>query len=143
MQTSRRFSIATHVLLCLRAFRDLKATSVFLAGSVNVHPVVVRNVLGRLKRAGLVAVAAGTGGARLAREPRAITLLDVYRAVEDHRDGLFAFHDHPNPRCPVGKHVRGILENHLRTAQRRLEASLAQTTLADIEKEWRTLRPKI
>ena len=142
MQTSRRFSIATHVLLCLRAFRNLKATSVFLAGSVNVHPVVVRDILGRLKRAGLAAVAAGTGGARLAREPRAITLLDIYRAVEDHRDALFSFHDHPNPRCPVGKHIRRVLGDHLRTAQRRLEASLAQTTLADLEKEWRALQPK-
>lgn len=142
MQTSRRFSIATHLLLCLRVFRDLKATSAFLAGSVQVHPVVVRNILGQLKRAGLAQVAAGSGGARLARAPKTITLLDVYRAVEDHRDGLFSFHDHPNPRCPVGKHIRRVLEDHLRIAQLRMEDSLAQTTLADLEKEWRALQSK-
>ena len=142
MQTSRRFSIATHLLLCLRVFRDLKATSVFLAGSVQVHPVVVRNILGQLKRAGLAQVAAGAGGARLARAPKAITLLDIYRAVEDHGGGLFSFHDHPNPRCPVGKRIRCVLESHLQAAQRQMEATLANTTLADLEKEWRALQPR-
>ncbi len=142
MQTSRRFSIATHLLLCLRVFRDLKATSTFLAGSIHVHPVIVRNILGQLKRAGLVRVAAGSGGARLARAPGAITLLDIYRAVEDQDGGLFSFHDHPNPRCPVGKHIRRVLEGHLQAAQQRMEASLARTRLADLEREWRALQPQ-
>ena len=142
MQTSRRFSIATHILLCLRVFRDLKATSIFLAGSVQVHPVVIRNILGQLKRAKLVQVAAGTGGARLARAPRAITLLDIYRAVEDQDDGLFSFHDHPNPRCPVGKHIRGVLTGHLHAIQHQLEAALAEITLADLEQEWQSVQSK-
>ena len=142
MHSSRRFSIATHVLLCLRAFRNCKTTSVFLAGSVRVHPVVIRSILGRLKRAGLVKVAAGTGGTRLARPPGAITLLHIYHAVETQGDDLFAFHAHPNPRCPVGKHIRGVLDRHLQTARRQMEASLARTTLADLEQEWHALQPK-
>ena len=143
MQTSRRFSIATHLLLCLRVFQDIKATSTFLAGSIQVHPVVIRNILGQLKRAGLVQVAAGSGGARLARPPNAITLLDIYRAVEDQNGGLFSFHDHPNPRCPVGKHIRRVLQGHLQDAQQQMEASLANTRLANLESEWHALQPPL
>ena len=99
MQLSSRFSIAVHTLLCVALFEDAcKVTSDFIAGSAGVNPVVVRQTLGRLKRAGLAAVAAGTGGARLAREPERISLLDIYRAVDlVERERLFNFHERPNP----------------------------------------------
>ena len=55
MQISSRFTLAVHILLCLDTFRDqYKVTSEFLAGSTNVHPVMIRKLLGQLKTAGLV-----------------------------------------------------------------------------------------
>ena len=84
MRFSSRLPIAVHILLCIAVFHDRhKITSTFLAGSVGVNPVVIRNTLGQLKAAGLVHVEAGVGGASLAKEPRDITLLDVFRAVEE------------------------------------------------------------
>ncbi|HDR8910255.1 TPA: Rrf2 family transcriptional regulator, partial [Burkholderia multivorans] len=71
------------------------------------------------------------GGALLAREPGEITLLDVYRAVDDAQ--LFALHrEAPNPACLVGRHIQGVLTGYIGDAQRAMEASLASRTLADV-----------
>lgn len=76
MQFSSRLPIAVHILLAIVEFEGKeKTTSTFLAGSVNVNPVIIRNTLGQLKAAGLVTVKAGEGGASLAKEPGDITLL--------------------------------------------------------------------
>ena len=68
MQFSSRLTIATHILLCIEIFKDdYKVTSNFLAGSINVNPVIVRNILGLLSSAGIVEIKAGIGGASLAK----------------------------------------------------------------------------
>ena len=83
MRYSSRLTVAAHILMCIGYFQGKeKLTSDFLAGSVNVNPVVVRNTLGKLKKAGIVRVEAGIGGASLARDPSDITLLDIFSAVE-------------------------------------------------------------
>lgn len=122
-----------HTMMCIAEFQDKeKTTSNFIAGSVNVNPVVIRRVLGQLKSAGLITVEAGVGGASLTKEPADITLGDVFRAVEDTGEDLFRFHDHPNPECPVGKMIHTLLDGKLSDAQRALESSLDQTTLQDL-----------
>ena len=135
MQFSSRLPIAVHVLLCIHTFDGTeKLTSDFLAGSVNVNPVIIRNTLGKLKAAGLVTVDAGIGGAHLNKEPKDISLLDIFLAVEE-EEALFRFHANPNPACPVGRNIHKILDGHLQDAQRALEQELAKTTLADIQQE--------
>lgn len=140
MQISSRFTIAVHIFACIEAFGGQhKLTSDFLAGSVNVNPVIIRKTMSQLQKAGLIKVARGTGGIKITRPLNEITLLDVFRAVEalDHKQ-LFHFHDNPNPACPVGRNIHNILDGHLQNAQRALEQELAETTLADIEKETQT-----
>lgn len=133
MQISTRFSMAVHTLLAIGHFApEQRATSTFIAKSVNANPVVIRRVLGQLKDAGLVEVEMGLGGATLARDAEQITLLDVYRAVESSEEHLFNFHEDPNPACPVGRNVHAVLDGELDAAQKALENRLAQTTLADL-----------
>lgn len=132
MRFSSRLPVATHILLCIALLGDEhKTTSTFLAGSVGVNPVIVRNVLGQLKAAGIVTVEPGVGGASLARDPVQITLLDVFHAVEE-RESLFRFHDNPNPECPVGRNVHAVLGKSLAAVDDAMEAQLAATTLADL-----------
>ena len=132
MRFSSRLPVATHILLCIALLGDEhKTTSTFLAGSVGVNPVIVRNVLGQLKAAGIVTVEPGVGGASLARDPEQITLLDVFHAVEE-RESLFRFHDNPNPECPVGRNVHAVLGKSLAAVDDAMEAQLAATTLADL-----------
>ena len=129
MQFSSRLPVAVHILLSIAVFEGKeKTTSEFLAGSVNVNPVVVRRTLGQLKSAGLVQVKAGEGGASLAKAPEEITLLDVFRAVEEEQ-ALFHFHDNPNPDCPVGRNVHAVLDQRLEDVQAAMKSQLAATTL--------------
>lgn len=136
MQLSTRFSIAVHTLLCIcvaARSKRYKATSEFIALSVGVNPVTIRKCLGALKRAGLAEVAAGTGGATLAREPERISLLDIFRAVGMvEEETLFSFHEKPNQACPVGRSITPLLGDCMRHAQQAMEKELAAVSLADL-----------
>ncbi|MBR1777300.1 MAG: Rrf2 family transcriptional regulator [Alphaproteobacteria bacterium] len=134
MQISSRFTIALHVLACIAVFeKQLKVTSAFLSGSVNVNAVIIRNILLQLKAAELIRVERGTGGAYLEQPADEISLLDVYKAIEPlEKETLFRFHDNPNPRCPVGRNIHGILDQRLLDVQNTMENELQSMTLADI-----------
>ncbi|NBI11399.1 Rrf2 family transcriptional regulator [Colidextribacter sp. OB.20] len=134
MQISSRFTVAVHVLLCIEMFKkDYKVTSDFLASSVNANPVVIRRILQQLKRAGIVSVARGSGGAAAAKPLEEITLLDLYRAVECvDGDGLFHFHENPNQLCPVGRSIHTVLDGRLEDIQRAMEQEMESVTIQDI-----------
>lgn len=135
MQISSRFSVAVHVLslLILQQEEGVLLSSERMAGSVNTNPVVIRRLLGQLKKAGLVEVRPASGGTFLARKPEAISLLDIYRAVEVIAQGqLFSVHDKPNPACLVGRNIQATLDDTLRKAQNALEQVLANETLQQV-----------
>ena len=133
MQYSSRLTIAVHILLCIETFKDEeKVTSNFLAGSIGVNPVIVRNILGQLKEAKLIHVAAGVGGSTLAKAPADITLYDVFEAVENTGEGLFHFHENPNPDCPVGKAVHAVLDERLFEIKRAMESCMRSMTLQSL-----------
>ena len=135
MQFSSRLTIATHILLCIEIFKDdYKITSNFLAGSIHVNPVIVRNILGLLSSAGIVEIKAGVGGASLAKSPDEITMLDVFKAVEK-EEALFHFHENPNTNCPVGRNVHDVLDSKLDNIQTAMENELAKITLSQLVKE--------
>lgn len=141
MQISSRFTMALHIFAFIATFRDThKLTSDFIAGSVNVHPVVIRRLLQQLKAAGLITVARGTGGCAIARPPEEITFLDVYNAVECVECGsLFHFHEHPCRNCPVGKNIHHVLDEKLRRIQSAMEDEMRRITVADMiadTKKW-------
>ena len=135
MQISSRFTIALHIFAAIDVFGDdYKLTSDFLAGSIRTNPVVIRNILSKLKSAGLVTIKRGTGGAQLARDPEDITFYDIYRAVEAVEDGkLFRFHPDPNPECPVGGNIHALLDGMLDDMQSALENEMRMYTVADLD----------
>ncbi|OMF38736.1 transcriptional regulator [Paenibacillus sp. FSL H8-0548] len=128
-QISSRFSMAVHILTLI-ALMPGECTGDIIAGSVDTNPVVIRRIMGMLKKAGLIEVRAGVGGATLLKEPSAISLLDVYLAVEATDKGrLFHIHNHPNPLCPVGRTIEVSLHDELAKAQAAMESQLAATTI--------------
>ena len=136
MQITSRFTIAVHTLLAIQTFQNkYKTTSDFIASSVNVNPVVIRRTLQNLKKAGIVDVKAGSGGATVIKDFKDVTLYDVYVASDCVSENLFSFHNNPNPDCPVGKNIHRALDAHLAAAQNALETQLKNTTLADVAKE--------
>lgn len=136
MQYSSRLTIATHILLAIRNFEGpYKVTSEFLANSIQVNPVIIRRILGQLKKAGWIQVESGVGGTILTKDLKELSLWDVFCVVEDEQESLFHFHENPNMECPVGKNMHLILDDKLEDAQKAMRKKLMQVNLNDLYRE--------
>ena len=129
---SVQFVVATHIMAALGYFHREEISSATLADSVNADPTFVRKSLSKLSKAGLVVTKRGKSGATvLARPPRQITLLDIYRASG--APPAFAIHSYPaDKRCPVSCNLKECMAGVLSQAQDSFERSLAKMTLANL-----------
>ncbi len=134
MQITSRFTIAIHIITAIDYFKDsYTVTSSFLAGSVGANPVIVRNVMGSLKEAGIISISQGKSGISLAKSLDKITFYDVYKAVDClNEDGLFRFHENPNIKCPVGKNIHKAMDLKLEKIQDNMENEMRNITVADV-----------
>jgi len=129
---SVQFTVAAHIMAALAYKHGEEISSGTLAESVNADPTFVRKSLSKLSKAGLVVTKRGKSGASvLARPPRQITLLDIYRASA--APPAFAIHSYPvEKRCPVSRHLKECMSEVLSQAQYSFERSLAKMTVADL-----------
>ena len=129
-----RFSIAIHILTLLHQEKGALVSSDYLAGSININPVLVRKELSNLAKAGLVTSKEGkNGGSYLAKAAEKITLDEVYKVVR--QDYLLGQNKNtPNPQCPVGKQINGHLNTLYDKTEQVLIQSLATQTLADFSR---------
>ena len=139
MQITSKFTIAVHVITAIDYFKDHeKVTSNFLAGSVGANPVIVRNVMGNLKEAGIIDISQGKSGITLAKRLDDITFYDIYKAVDSVSDeGLFHFHENPNANCPVGRNIHKTVDEKLLKVQQAMETEMKQITLSDVVEDTR------
>lgn len=139
MQITSKFTIAVHVITAIDYFKDHeKVTSNFLAGSVGANPVIVRNVMGNLKEAGIIDISQGKSGITLAKRLDDITFYDIYKAVDSVSDeGLFHFHENPNANCPVGRNIHKAVDEKLLKVQQAMETEMKQITLSDVVEDTR------
>lgn len=123
--------MAVHTVTYIASSTD-ENTGDEIAASVGANPVVVRNILGKLKKAGIVDVRPGVGGAYLLEAPQHITLLDIYHAVDlVEEDQLFHFH-HPEIKCDIGRLMDTALRKELAEVQLAMEERLKQTTISQL-----------
>jgi len=129
---SVQFTVAAHIMAALGYSHGEEISSATLADSVNADPSFVRKSLSKLSKAGLVVTKRGKSGASLlARPPRQITLLDIYRASA--APPAFAIHSYPvDKRCPVSCHLKECMSGVLSQGQYSFERSLAKITLANL-----------
>lgn len=134
MQMTSRFTMAVHIITAIDYFKDeRKITSDFLALSVGTNPVIIRNVIGRLKAAGIVSTRQGSADTALARPLDQITFYDVYAAVDCvDQSGLFHFHENPNMDCPVGRSIHAAMDQRLAAVQAAMEDEMRRINLADV-----------
>src|ERR1700683_4854607 len=118
---SVQFAAATHILAALGIYPGGKVGSATLAESVNANPSFVRKSLSKLSKAGLVVTTRGKSGASvLARPPKRITLLDIYRASG--APLAFAIHSYPvEKKCPVSCNLKECMSAVLARAQGSLD----------------------
>ncbi|ASW74646.1 Rrf2 family transcriptional regulator [Chryseobacterium piperi] len=106
-----RFATAVHIMTLLAESPQEWLTSEWMAGSININPVVVRKEIGVLRAAGLVISRQGKeGGSQLSRSAQSISISEIYSAVKN-TEVLGKKNQNPNPACTVGKEIN----NHLNT----------------------------
>jgi Rrf2 family protein len=120
-------------ILCVMAYTGPGSTnSEIIARSLLTNPVVVRRLLKDMEHAGLVEIRPGKdGGVQFRRDPDAITLDEIYRAVEGDTD-VFALRQGGNPKCPVNARMKDLLSPILAAANNAVEATLKRTTLGSL-----------
>ncbi|MFJ2804896.1 Rrf2 family transcriptional regulator [Kitasatospora sp. NPDC087271] len=135
MSANSRVTVAAHALTWIGLYQRRGhevATSEQIATSVNTNPVVIRRLLAQLRKAGLVDSRRGAGaGWTLSRDLSAITLLDVYGAVEP--GPIFALHPAaPDPECVVGHGIAPVMAAVYDGIEATLRRELSGTTLEDV-----------
>ncbi len=129
MKRNSRLSLALHSLGHMAGDPDRMRTSAEIAAHAGTNPVVVKRVLGRLRTAGLLVAEKGhAGGWRLARPPEAITLADVYLALDER---LAPEAEEAAPRCAVEHALEHRMAAVMDAAEAALVAQLATMTIAE------------
>ncbi|QBP18188.1 Rrf2 family transcriptional regulator [Acetilactobacillus jinshanensis] len=130
MKYSHKLSDAVHVLTYIYVCRDYDLSSKTIAASVESNPSLIRRLLSKLTKAGLVASKPGIASRKLTRSPKQISLLDVYNALGGGQ--LLHIDKKTNPRCIVGGNIQTVLNRVYDKVQNAAEHEMDQITLADI-----------
>jgi Rrf2 family protein len=131
MAENLRFSTGIEALVLMATEPEKFHTSEALAKALATNPVVVRRLLATLNRAELVTSVKGpSGGSRLARGPKQITLKDIYRALESGE----LLHRGQNT-SPEMKDLKKSIQGIFRKAEKCLEEELDSTTLNQLIKK--------
>jgi len=129
--SNTRFATAVHIMTLLADSPQDWLTSEWMAGSININPVMVRKELSVLREAGLVISRQGKeGGSQLSRNAEAITIAEIYAAVKN-TDVLGKKNQKPNPLCPVGKDINNHLNDLFKETDQLVMQFLGSKTLKE------------
>lgn len=131
MAQVKRFGYGLQALILLASERE-QASSSEMAHKISCEPTALRKILSRLTEAGIIEVKQGRGGGyRLAKQPGAITLADVYRSVHEEEplwDGMLE----TTSDDLFGSRVRGQFDKIMSDIQLQVSRVLQSYTLADM-----------
>ena len=137
---NQQFTFAVHIMTALGFSAGEVIGSRRLAASVNTNPVVVRRLLLALRRARLIETFPGKhGGARLRKEPREISLMDVYDAVEP-RPVIPVNERKAFRKCRVSCSMKEIMNGVAQSTEAAVRKHLSSITLAELVRGIRARR---
>ncbi len=124
-----RFTVSVHILTLLAQAKDELLSSEYIAGSININPVLVRKELTNLRKYDLIASREGkNGGSYLGKPPEDILMSDVYKAA--HSSTLLGqLKNKPNPHCVVGKQITKQLDRLSDQAEKAMLEQLGKVSL--------------
>ena len=135
MGKDRSYTTALHILAALAFYPGGLLSSEDLAKSLKTNPGLVRRILLKLSKKGLITSFKGKGGgSRLARTATDITLDEVYLAVKE--GPLFrSFDKEPFKACKVSCNIGGILNGVYSDLEVRLIEEMKKVKLQKILSE--------
>ena len=123
---------AVHIMTFVAYAGEDGTTSEEIAKSLQTNPVVVRKLLKLLEREGLVSLRQGrSGGVGLRRPASAITLDQIYRAVESEHS-VFAMRSQVHEGCAVACTMKRTLGPIFDAANEAVEQALSKTRLSTL-----------
>ena len=129
MAANTRFVTGVHILVILSQNDALK-TSADLAEVLHTNPVVIRRILSSLQQADLIVSQKGpSGGSKLIRPAKSITLADVHRALESSSKLNL-----PKSSGAVASKIHAANSKAYRDCHRAFESELDKVTLATLVK---------
>lgn len=128
MKFSNKLSDGVHILAYVDIYKDGDLSSAAIANSIESNPSLVRRMMSRLNKAGLLTSQPGVVAPKLGRPADQITLLDVYHAIEDNQN-LLHVDEKTNPKCIVGGNIQETLTGIYQKIQDDAEESMSQVTL--------------
>lgn len=144
MQISMKCSIAVHCLIFIHEAKGIaKVTSSLLAQSTGCNPVIIRNILSALKKAGLITIPRGTGGAELCLDPSQITLYQIYTALEpDGVSSIIGIHPCQDRPCPVAQNIGKVLQAPYHRIEDAIRQAMEEVTLESMIEQFQELTQK-
>lgn len=130
-----RFATSIHILTLLALEKDKFLSSEYIAGSININPVLVRKEISNLRQMGLIESKEGKGGgSMLARPAKEILLSDIFQAVS--QSPVLGRSHETNKDCPIGKQINHHIEVLNREAELAMVRKLDKLSLADFCKQF-------
>ena len=130
-----RFATSIHILTLLALERNKYLSSEYIAGSININPVLVRKEISNLRQSGLIESKEGKGGGCiLARPAKDILLSDIFRTVAP--SPVLGRSHETNKNCPIGKQINQHIELLNKEAEEAMARKLGKLSLADFCKQF-------
>lgn len=136
MAYSTKLSDALHLLVFIATEQGSDLSSAAIAKSLAANPSSVRQLMGRLRRAGIITSVTGHARPELARVAKDISMLNVYHAVEGEKP-LLHLDTHTNPACGVGVNAQLVIGEYFADVQQAAENAMAGVSLAQIIERYR------
>ena len=131
MKYSTKLSDAVHIMAFIVIHQEYDLSSAVIADSIQTNPAFVRQIMMKLKKAGLMSSVNGHAKPSLAKPAEEITLLDIYKAVEGNKP-LLHLDTHTNPECGVGINIQLALQEYYNEIQKGTETHMSGISLQDI-----------
>lgn len=131
MKYSTKLSDAVHIMVFIAVTPDSDLSSTAIAASIQTNPGFVRQIMMKLRKAGLMDSVTGHAKPSLSKSASEISLLDIYKAVEGDKP-LLHLDTHTNPDCGVGVNIQLALQNYYREIQQTAENKMEAISLQDI-----------
>jgi len=133
---SGKFAITIHILTLLTKFPNDYLSSEFIAGSINLNPVLVRKEITNLKSHHIVESKEGkNGGTRLAKNASDVTLKEIFQMTFEAINLGYA-KNQPHPDCPVGKNINQNLGLLYQDLNEKISLQLDHITLEDFSNQF-------